>query len=51
MFEAVAKQVAGLRIPLDRLVAAGVVVAFLWLLFQDKIQPLAVYLLQLYLTL
>jgi hypothetical protein len=51
MFEAVAKQVAALRIPLDRLIAAGVVASFLWLLLQDRIQPLAVYLLQLYLTL
>ena len=51
MLQAVAKQVASLRIPLDRLVVVGVVSSFLWLLLQDRIHPVVVYLLQLYLTL
>ncbi len=51
MLQAVAKQVAQARLPLDRVVGSGVVLAFLWLLFQDRIHPMVVYLLELYLSL
>jgi hypothetical protein len=51
MLEAVAKQLAQVRVPADRLVGTGVVAAFLWLLLQDRIHPVVVYALELYLSL
>lgn len=51
MFQAVARHTASIRLPLDRIVGVSVVGAFVWLLLQDRIHPLAVYLLELYLTL
>jgi len=51
MLQAVARQIAELRIPLDRLVGAGVVASFFWLLLRDRIHPVVVYALELYLTL
>jgi len=51
MLQAAVKEFAAIRVPLDRLIGVGVVVSFLWLLFQDRIHPFVVYLLQLYLTL
>ena len=51
MFQAAVRQLAATRLPVDRLVAAGVVVSFFWLLFQDRIHPVVVHVLELYLTL
>ena len=51
MIQAVARHAASIRLPLDRLVGATSVAAFLWLLLQDRIHPLAICLLELYLTL
>jgi hypothetical protein len=51
MFQAVAREAAAIRLPLDRLVGASVVASFFWLLLHDRIHPIAVYLLELYLTL
>lgn len=51
MFQLAARQLASLRLPLDRLVGVATVTAFLWLLSQDRIHPVAVYLLELYLSL
>jgi hypothetical protein len=51
MFQAVAKRAVSRRIPLDRLVGAGVVASFFWLLLQDRIHPVVVYALELFLTL
>ena len=51
MLEAVAKQLALVRVPVERLVGAGVVASFLWLLLQDRIHPVVVYALELYLSL
>ena len=51
MLQAVARQAAAIRLPLDQAAGVSVVAAFLWLLFQDRIPPLAIYLLDLYLTL
>ena len=38
------------RVPAQVFLSAGTLVSFGWLLLQDKIHPLVVYLLQLYLT-
>ena len=38
------------RVPAHALLSAGTVASFGWMLFQDKIHPLAIYLLQVYLT-
>ena len=51
MFQAVARHAASIRVPLDRLVGISVVAAFFWLLLQDRIHPLSIYLLELFLTL
>ena len=51
MLQAVARHAASIRLPLDRFVGVSVVAAFFWLLLQDRIHPLAIYLLELYLTL
>jgi hypothetical protein len=51
MLQAAARHLASVRVPLDRLVGAGVVASFLWLLFQDRIHPVVVHVLELYLTL
>lgn len=51
MLQAAVRQLAATRLPADRLVASGVVVAFFWLLLQDRIHPIVVHVLELYLTL
>lgn len=51
MLQLAARQLASLRLPLDRLVGVSTVVAFFWLLLQDRIHPVAIYLLELYLSL
>ena len=51
MLQAVAKQLASLRVPADQIVGAGVVAAFFWLLLSDRIHPAVVYVLELFLTL
>lgn len=51
MIQIAARQLAALRLPLDRLVGATTVTAFVWLLLNDRIHPVAVYLLELYLSL
>lgn len=38
------------QVPAQLLFGVGTVASFLWLLTQDLVEPLAVYLLQLYLT-
>lgn len=37
-------------LPLEGLVTLGTLLGFFWLLFQGHIQPIAIYLLELYLT-
>ena len=44
------RRTLALRIPTEPLLAAGTLAGFGWLLLQDRIHPLAVYLLQLYLA-
>jgi len=51
MLQTAARQIASIRVPLDRLVGLSVVASFFWLLFQDRIHPVAIYLLELYLSL
>jgi hypothetical protein len=51
MIQLAARQLASLRLPVDKLVGVGTVTAFFWLLAQDRIHPVAVYLLELYLSL
>ena len=50
MLESAKKLVAVPEIPMQWLATASTVAAFGWLLFQDRIHPLVVYCLQLYLT-
>ncbi len=38
------------RIPTQILLSAGILASFGWLLLQDKIHPMVIYLLQIYLT-
>ena len=38
------------RVPAQTLFSVGTLASFAWLLLQDKIHPLVVYLLQIYLT-
>jgi len=49
MLESIRKAVAIPRLPVELLSCAGVVAGFGMLLMQDLIQPIAIYLLQLYL--
>ncbi|MCM2269722.1 hypothetical protein D3C83_261540 [compost metagenome] len=51
MIQTAARQLASLRLPVDKLVGISTVTAFFWLLAQDRIHPVAVYLLELYLSL
>lgn len=51
MLQLVARHLSSVRVPLDRVVGAGVVSAFFWLLLGDRIPPATVYLLELFLTL
>jgi hypothetical protein len=50
MLEFTKKLVAVPEIPLHWLAAAGTVAGFGWLLLQDRIHPLVVYCMQLYLS-
>ncbi len=51
MLDSVRKQVSVRAVvPVDALIGLGTVVSFVWLLAQDRIHPLAIYLLQLYLS-
>ena len=53
MLQSIARQLTVLRLPAahaDRIVAVTAVGSFFWLLLNDKIHPLAVYLLQAYLS-
>jgi len=50
MLESVKKLVAVPEIPVQWLAMAGTAVGFGWLLFQDRIHPLVVYCLQMYLS-
>jgi len=48
MFASLAKPVASLRaLPLDKALGAASVVSFFWLLAQDRVHPLMVYLVEL----
>jgi len=51
MLQVAARQLASFRLPLDRFVGVATVAAFFWLLLQDRLHPVAVYLLELYLSL
>jgi hypothetical protein len=50
MLQSAVRQASTLRIPVDRLLAAASVASFLWLLLSDRIHPLVVMMLELYLT-
>ncbi len=51
MFATLAKPVATLRaLPIDKALGAASVLSFLWLLAQDRVHPLMVYLIELYLA-
>ena len=50
MLQSIQKTVPTLRVPALPLLSAISIAAFSWLLISDSIQPIAVYLLQLYLT-
>ncbi|MBZ0090432.1 MAG: hypothetical protein K8H90_08655 [Thermoanaerobaculia bacterium] len=51
MFTSIAKPVASLRaLPLDKALGVASVASFFWLLAQDRVHPLMVYLVELYLA-
>jgi len=50
MLQSAARQLTTLRIPLDRILAVGTVASFFGLLLSDGIDPLAVFLLELFLA-
>lgn len=51
MLESARNRIVALpRIPTQTLISAGVLTSFGWLLYQNKIHPIVIYLLQLYLT-
>lgn len=51
MLESIRKNVVALpKVPVQVLLSAGTIASFAWLLFQNKIHPLVIYLLQVYLT-
>lgn len=51
MFASIAKPVATLRaVPFEKALGVASVVSFLWLLAQDRVHPLMVYLIELYLA-
>lgn len=51
MLDSVRRLVAIPHVPAKALLSTGVLLSFVWLLTQDLIHPLVVYLLELYLTL
>lgn len=51
MVTAAVREVAARRVAIDRLVGASVLSSFVWLLLTDRIPPLGIFLLELYLTL
>ena len=51
MYSTIRKAIApSLALPIEWIVSVGTLFAFLWLLAQGYIQPIAIYLLELYLT-
>ncbi len=50
MLETLARRLTLLHLPIDRIVAVVTVGGFLWLLLDDRIHPLAICLLQAYLS-
>ena len=50
MLQSIRKAVPAAAIPVEWLLAAGTVASFGWLLVQDRIHPLLIYVLQLYLS-
>ncbi len=50
MLQSLRKAVPVAEVPVEWLLAAGAVVSFGWLLVQDRIHPLGIYLLQFYLS-
>ena len=50
MLQSAVHQAAGLRLPLDRVVAGATVASFLWLLLSDRIPAFVVVLLELFLS-
>ena len=51
MLQSVRTRVAEIpRVPVQLLISAGTLTSFAWLLLQNKVHPIFVYLLQVYLT-
>ena len=50
MIEAIRKSIALPRVPVDRVISVATIATFGWLLLNDQIHPLAVYILRFYLT-
>jgi len=51
MLDSASNRVVALpRVPVGMLVSVGTLASFGWLLLQDKIHPLVIYVLQIYLT-
>ena len=50
MLESIRRVVTVPEIPVKALLSVGTLISFVWLLGQDLIHPLAIYLLQLYLA-
>ena len=50
MLQSAVREVTGLRIPLDRVLAGATVASFVWLLLSDRIHPLVIVLLELFLS-
>lgn len=51
MLESTRNQIDALpRVPVQLLLSAGTLASFAWLLAQNKIHPIVIYLLQIYLT-
>jgi len=50
MLQSAVREAIGLRIPLDRVLAGATGASFLWLLLSDRIPPLVIVLLELFLS-
>lgn len=51
MLESIRRRVQTVpRVPTEALLSAGTLTSFVWLLLQNKIHPIVIYLLQVYLT-
>lgn len=51
MLESIRKNVVALpKVPLQMMLSVGTVASFVWLLLLDRVPPIVIYLLQVYLT-